>query len=162
MINVYLDSNVDVKLIKKTIKNIFEDVEIKFLQWPVDKRNKNIKNFGLPAGEITWSDDNLTWEASNFTWADYSPTEKYECVKQIVGKNNRRDCIHFDIAIKNKCQFFLTEDKDFLQKRDHLEALSGIKIFDPSKYLDKFIDSLKNLLIESNLFIENKDNHLIL
>ena len=162
MIKVYLDSNVDVKLIKKTVKNIFGDVEIKFLQWPVDKRNKNIKDFGLPAGEITWSDDNLTWEESNFTWADYSPTEKYEQVIQIIGKNNRRDCIHFDVAIKNKCHFFLTEDKDFLQKRDQLEVLSCVEIFDPSKHLDEFIESLKKMLIESNLFIEDKDDSLIL
>ena len=134
MIKIYLDRNVDVKSLKNKIDHKAFQGMIEFIQWPLEGRTKQIKDYGLPAGEITWNDlSHVTWNELDFcTWDDFDPTASYNEILTIVGKQHRSDCIHFDIAIKNKCSFFLTSDKDFLDKRVDLENLSGIQIFDPA------------------------------
>lgn len=134
MIKIYLDRNVDVKNLKNEINYREFQEKIEFMQWPLEGRTKRIKDYGLPAGEITWNDlSHITWDELDFcTWDDFDPTPDYNKILTIVGKQHRFDCIHFDIAIKNKCSFYLTSDKDFLDKRVDLENLSGIQIFDPA------------------------------
>jgi len=85
----------------------------------LEGKNKRIREFGLPAGKITWGDLNhVTWDDLDFcTWGDFHPTSKYEQILEIIGKRHRKDCIHFDIAVKNGCLFYLTSDSDFLQKK---------------------------------------------
>lgn len=150
MMKVYLDRNVDVRWVKNSTKDVLGNIPIDFIQWPLEGKTKRVQEFGLPAGEITWNDLNhVTWDDLDFcTWDDFNPTDKYEQILSIVGKQNREDCIHFDIAVKNNCCFYLTSDKDFLQKKEHLHALTQIQIYDPaiSDGLDRFLAALREAL----------------
>jgi len=147
---IYLDRNVDVRAIKNTTLMAAGNAKVEFIQWPLEGKSRRVKEYGLPAGEITWNDLNhLTWDELDFcSWNDFHPTDKYEQIIAIVGKQHRGDCIHFDIAIRNRCLFYLTSDKDFLLKKKELEALAGIRIYDPSKpdELESFLVTLKNIL----------------
>jgi len=159
MIKIYLDRNVDVKNLKNEIKYKSLQGIIEFIQWPLEGRTKRIKDYGLPAGEITWNDlSHITWDELDFcTWDDFDPTPAYNEILKTVGKQHRFDCIHFDIAIKNKCSFYLTSDKDFLDKRIDLEKLSGIQIFDPanSSNLQLFKKELEARLSVTPIEISN-------
>ena len=153
---IYLDRNVDVRAVKNAVLLFEENIKIDFIQWPLEGKSRRVKKYGLPAGEITWKDLNhITWDELDFcTWDDFHPTEKYEKIVSIVGKQHRGDCIHFDIAIKNGCRFYLTSDKDFLLKRSMLETVSGIRIYDPAKpeELEAFLIALKERPEVSALF----------
>lgn len=153
---IYLDRNVDVKAVKNAVLLAKENLKLEFIQWPLEGKSRRVKEYGLPAGEITWDDlDHLTWDEMDFcTWDDFHPTENYEKIISIIGKQHRYDCIHFDIAIKNGCAFYLTLDKDFLLKRSMLETISGIQIYDPAKSeeLESFLIALKGCSSDSALF----------
>ena len=156
MMKIYLDRNVDVRAVKNAVLLVEENIKIDFIQWPLEGKSRRVKEYGLPAGEITWNDlDHITWDELDFcTWDDFHPTDKYEKIVSIVGKQHRSDCIHFDIAIKNGCCFYLTSDKDFLLKRSMLETVSGIRIYDPAKpeELESFLIALKERPSASALF----------
>lgn len=154
MTTAYLDRNVDVKQLDQKIKDTLGELTVKFIQWPLEGKSRRIKTYGLPGGDITWDDlskiplslSGPTWQDLNFcTWGDFNPTEKYEQIIAIIGSKNRADCIHFDIAIKNNCKFFLTSDNHFLTKKDELEAISTIQIYDPANTEDvnRFLTALK-------------------
>lgn len=153
---IYLDRNVDVKSVKNAVLLAKENLKIEFIQWPLEGKSRRVKEYGLPAGEITWDDLNhLTWDEMDFcTWGDFHPTDKYEKIISIIGKQHRYDCIHFDIAIKNGCSFYLTSDKDFLLKKSMLETISDIRIYDPAKSeeLASFLIALKECSLDSALF----------
>ena len=133
MIKVYVDRNVNVQKMRGLIQDALGEIAIDFIQWPLEGKSKRIREYGLPAGEITFDDlDHLTWNELDFSsWDDFHPTQHYEQILAIVGKQNRKDCIHFDIAIKNDCSYFLTSDKDLLEKKEELHSLSQIQIYDP-------------------------------
>jgi hypothetical protein len=145
---IYLDRNVDVKAVKNAVLLVKENLKIEFIQWPLEGKSRRVKEYGLPAGEITWN------YLNHLTWDDFHPTDKYEKIVSIVGKQHRCDCIHFDIAIKNGCSFYLTSDKDFLLKGSMLETVSGIRIYNPanSEELESFLTSLKECASASALF----------
>jgi hypothetical protein len=53
--------------------------------------------------------------------------EVFEAEK-IIGPGKRLDVAHIYAAYLNECEYFVTEDTDFLDQRDELEALLGVKI----------------------------------
>jgi len=58
---IYLDRNVDVKAVKNAVLLVQENLKIEFIQWPLEGKSRRVKEYGLPAGEITWNDlDHLT------------------------------------------------------------------------------------------------------
>lgn len=150
MTKIYLDRNVDVRTVRNATIDALGNIGIEFIQWPLEGKSRRIKEYGLPAGEITWNDLNhITWDELDFcAWDDFKPTDRYEQIVAIVGKQHRGDCIHFDIAVKNGCLFYLTSDKDFLHRKEELEALSGIRIYDPAtpNSLKSFLTALKEYL----------------
>lgn len=150
MVVAYLDQNVNSLRLKDRIKEHPAFHSLEFMRWPLEAKPRIIQNYGLPAGHITWDDIKyLTWEQLDFcNWEDFECTEMYPQILSIMGEGNRKDAIHFDIAIKNKCLFFFTSDKDFLLRKNELKKLANIPIYDPENEAD-----IENFLTELNKFI---------
>ncbi len=45
----------------------------------------------------------------------------FEELKRIIGQNNINDCIHLEAHIREGYDFFVTEDRDILDKKSELE-----------------------------------------
>ncbi len=114
------DKSADLKRLKKLeTQGLIEIVEIKIEGYP----NK-IKNSKLPVavlghtvlGEMVLAGDDCS----------------YEDIRSIIGKHNVKDAITLEAHIRNKHDYFVTEDKDeFINegKRSLLEAkFPGLKI----------------------------------
>lgn len=149
MIKVYVDRNVNVQKIKGETKDVIGEILVNFIQWPLEGKSKRIQEYGLPSGDICWNDLNhIFWSELDFcNWNDFQPTEYFDQILLIVGHKNRKDCMHFDIAVKNKCSFFLTSDNDFLKKKERLQSLVQIQIYDPenSRDLQDFLKKISLL-----------------
>lgn len=47
--------------------------------------------------------------------------KNFEELKRIIGRNNINDCIHLEAHIREGYDYFVTEDKDILDKKSELE-----------------------------------------
>jgi hypothetical protein len=59
---------------------------------------------------------------------DVLADEKAGEVERILRPDKRMDVAHVYAAYLNECEYFVTEDTDFLNQRDELEAVLGVKI----------------------------------
>jgi hypothetical protein len=106
---------------------------IELIHFPYDpnSRSRRLSLCRLPS-DAQWRDANLTWEqASGLAWDDFAKSDKLNSIVAIVGKDNRRDCLHLDSAFRSKCVCFLTEDTDIVGKSQPLTELLGMPIFSP-------------------------------
>ena len=67
-------------------------------------------------------------------------------IREIIGRENRRDALHVDSAYKSGCRAFVTQDRDILDRARELGALLGIRFLHP----DCAHDQLVGLLPESD------------
>lgn len=115
------DSGADVKLLKALEKEGF--VEIHDVMIENGRENKKVKNKILPVGvygqtkwgECVYSDPDCT----------------YNDIRKIIGEENINDAIQLEAHVRNRYDYFVTEDHDFLDKRQELEKTFSIKILSP-------------------------------
>lgn len=115
----------------KELKQLQNKGVVELFMFPYENTNRHIKKSGLPS-ECGWSDlKNFTWDTLPNTWDDYSGSDKYQQIIQLIGLENKRlDISHLDSAYKSECEIFLTNDKDDIWiHRAELEDLLNIRIF---------------------------------
>ncbi|MBU4269598.1 hypothetical protein L6269_03845 [Candidatus Dependentiae bacterium] len=143
-IKVYLDSGAtDKKFIKKYC------YICDFYQYPCDSAHRTKSssiNLAYPS-EVQWRDANISWAEDSYTWGDCKGSILLSEIKNIIGKNNRRDALHLDSAYKTNCSIFLTSDKkDIYSNKKILEPLLKIKIFHINQDINEFELHLKATL----------------
>jgi hypothetical protein len=132
--------------ITATLRSLQRTGLIRLVHFPYDRhsRTKQIAPAALPSA-AQWRDANLTWiEAAGLRWSDFVGTPKLPEIASIVGKSNRRDCLHLDSAFRSGCICFVTEDNDILANADALYQLLGMRVFSPTrdaKLLNEFLQS---------------------
>ena len=92
------------------------------------RENRKIPNKMKPIG--VWG--HSRWGES--VW----PSEDclYDEIRQIIGKRNVGDAMHLEAHIRSGNDVFVTEDNDFLSKRDELNAEFGCEIMTPDELTD--------------------------
>src|SRR3989304_10096002 len=56
----------------------------------------------------------------NFVLGSEEESQNFEIIKQVIGKHNIKDAMHLSDHIRDKRDFFVTEDTDILSKRSEL------------------------------------------
>ena len=107
-------------------KSLIKIISIRF------ENNKNKKSAILPTA--VW--DHTMWNFSR--WGSSEQSKVFEKLKRIIGKNNIQDCIHLEAHIRDKYDYFVTEDKDILSKRSELK----------NEFLDLKIKTVKELVLK--------------
>jgi hypothetical protein len=136
MVKIYCDSGADISSLKE-----FSHCE--FYQFPYGSEHRPKKKFKLAKPSKTqWRDMHIPWnELNNVTWNDFSESDIFLQIMNIIGKSNRRDVLHIDSAYKTGCQIFLTSDKgDIISKRTEIESLCSIKIFHSPSEIEELKD----------------------
>lgn len=103
---------------------------IELFQVKIETHTPKIKNKDLPNG---------VWGHTKFNemlWTSEDDASRFEKIKEIIGKNNIEDAIHVDTHIREKRDYFVTEDTDILNCKDELEqTFKGLKIRTPDELL---------------------------
>jgi len=117
--SVTVDKNVDLqKLMKLERKGI-----IRIYQVEVESTTKKIKDVDFPVAVLDYTRLNGSLVGSKID------ERKFELIKRIIGGNNVGDTIHLYTHIRKKRYYFITEDKDILDKKSILEKkFKGLKI----------------------------------
>ena len=138
---IYCDNGACPPELKKLQKNGI----VTLVMFPYENKNKHIKEMGLPS-KATWSDtNNLTWETIPGTWCDYTESDKYQEIVNIVKIENKRvDILHLDSAYKTGCEVFITNDKDDIYAhRKELEESLNLRIFFTTE-INELISHIEN------------------
>lgn len=117
------DSGANVKILKKLEKEGF--IEIHDVMLESGRENKKVKNKVLPVG--VWN--HSRWGEA--VWAGDDNT--YDDLREILGKDKIEDAMQLEAHIRNKFDYFVTEDHDFLDKRDTLKEKFGVNIVTPDE-----------------------------
>lgn len=67
--------------------------------------------------------------------ADDTP---YHVLNKIIGKEHHADVLHLESHIESGHDFFITEDNDFLSKREVLREKLEVEILTPDELTDRF------------------------
>jgi len=150
-IKIYCDTPSYLSWVKKIEKDDLAEI----VSFPYENKNRKIKNKSIPTNN-TWNQSNLGWSEAKYRWKDCSPSNKFNDIKIILkgsGQDTSVDAQHLDSAYKSNCDIFLTNDiTDIVTKRNSLESLLGIKIFDAKneeKQAIVFITKLEKQKISS-------------
>lgn len=126
----------DVSADLKKLKMLERAGLVKVKQVRIENVSRKIKDQPLPNG--VWNHTN--WD--EMKWASASDAQRFEQIKQIIGKENIKDAIHVDTHIRDGNDYFVTEDNDILSVRGQLEQqFSGLKIRTP----DELVSELSNI-----------------
>ena len=121
ILTVIRDSGANVKILKflerKGCIKIFD------VMLENGRENKKVKDKILPAG--VW--DHCLWDEA--VWSDDDCL--YDEICKIIGSNNVKDAMHLETHIRNSFDYFVTEDNDFLNKRDILKDKFNVLIVTP-------------------------------
>lgn len=127
MIKVYCDNGVFNKILRALEKQGMAEV----VMFPYENRNRKARATGLPSNVQFRDLDNLDrWDDLPGTFGDYTGSDKYASIKEIVSRQHRRDVLHLDSAYKSGCSCLFTSDKDDIYaSREALFELLDIKIY---------------------------------
>jgi predicted nucleic acid-binding protein len=117
-------------------------IELVHFPYDPDSRSGQLAMPELPSAAQWWDLKNLTWAELPGTFQDYSGSEHFTEILEILGSENRRDALHVDTAVKNGCSAFVTCDNDILSQKGRLETALGIRFFHTENdrdELDRFI-----------------------
>jgi len=129
------------------LKALQRERRIELIHFPYDSEatTKHISPTAA-VSDADWQDLNVKgWSdlAHVPNWDDFKGSEHLPQIRTIIGLSSRRDALHVDSAYKSGCRMFITTDGDILNHRERLEALLGIRFFDPERdaeALCKFIE----------------------
>lgn len=126
----------DVSADLKKLKTLEKSGLIKIKQVKIENVSKKVVDRPLPNG--VWG--HTKWD--EMKWASDNDAQRFEQLKQIIGKGNIKDAIHVDTHIRDNNDYFVTEDNDILNVRKQLEQqFSGLKIRTP----DELASELSNI-----------------
>ncbi len=118
------DSGANVKILKNLEKDSFIFIHDVMLE--NGRENKKVKNKVFPVAVLNHS----RWNEAIISKNNDST---YDDIRKIIGNNNIKDAMHLEAHIRNSHDYFVTEDRDFLDKRQELEKKFSIKIVTPAE-----------------------------
>ncbi len=124
------DSGANVKILKSLERKRY--IKVFDVMLENGRENKKVKEKVLPVG--VWG--HSLWGESVWAGTD----NKYDEIREIIGKNNIEDAMHLEVHLRSNHDYFVTEDKDFLTKREILEQRFGVNIVTPEE-LEKICNS---------------------
>ncbi len=105
----------DISANLKKLKILERKGIIKIYQVKIENPTRKIENTDLPNAVL----DHTKWDESLF--ASQEDAERFERIKDILGKANVKDAIHLDTHLREKRDYFVTEDTDILKNKNLLE-----------------------------------------
>ena len=142
MIRVYCERGA----FRKELKSLEKDGLVQLLHFPYEGRNRRVAETDTPS--MITADMSCLTADSAIRISDMCESDRYSEVLRCVGGNNWCDALHLDSAYKSKCRAFLTRDKgDISKRKQQLESLLGLRIFDPYEDEDweHFIEYVKSI-----------------
>ena len=124
----------DVSANMKTLRSLEQKghIEIHVVNIENHKISKKITNKKNPVAILD----------SEFALLDYcviaSNDTPYKTIQQIIGKQHHADILHFESHLESKHDIFVTEDTDFLSKRERLSDVFATRIMTPEELGDIF------------------------
>ena len=118
----------DVSANLKKLKKLKSMGLIKITQVKIETQTAKIPNKILPTG--VWKHTN--W--NDMIWGSKEDSGRFEKLKNILGKEHIEDAIQVSTHIREKYDYFVTEDHDILDKRLELEkTFPNLKIRNPDE-----------------------------
>ncbi len=125
MIKIYCEDG----SMTKDLKSLGKEENVTLISFPFENRNKCTTDATKPS-RLTCDSTFFTADNNKVKISDTVESDKYDQIKQIIGKQNLYDVRHFDTAYKEGCQIFVTPDKkDIVSKANELYELTGIRVF---------------------------------
>ncbi len=119
--SVTRDSGANLKILLSLQKGGF--IKIHDVMLENGRENKKIKEKILPVAVYNYSKwGEAVWGGEDTTYSD---------IRKIIGRENIKDAMHLEAHIRKAHNYFVTEDRDFLDKREELETKFNIKIVTP-------------------------------
>lgn len=129
-LKVLIDKNVNYKLIQERVSSLKEEIEIN----GVNIEGKNSKLQEVPALAI------LGKAKFPMRLGGKDSVETFEGIKKIVEEKNLGDAMHLEVAIHDKYDFFVTNDKHVTKKRTKLKGVApNLTIFTETQFV-KFLE----------------------
>ena len=125
ILNVTRDSSANVKILKELENKGY--IKIYDVMLENGRENKRIKEKILPVA--VW--DHCCWDEAVWGGDDCV----YDEIRKILGTDHIEDAMHLEAHIRNRHDYFVTEDTDFLKKRKELHGRFGVKIATPEELL---------------------------
>jgi len=124
--------------LRKWLRNLCIERRIELLHFPYDRDSHTNKatTAAIPS-EAQIRDLNLPISELPGTLVDYCGSEHLHEIVGILGSQNRRDALHVDTALKNRCSAFVTCDNGILAQKARLETAIGIRFFHPDTDQDE-------------------------
>lgn len=122
MLKITRDSNANLKLLK-WLERLGLIVITDVLG---ENETKKVKDKIGPVG--VWG--HFKWDDGS-VWA--SDDNKYSEICEIIGKNNIQDARKLEAHIRSGNDCFVTEDNDFLSKKDWLKHELGVEVITPQE-----------------------------
>ena len=107
-------------------------IELVYFPYDPDSRAAAITPTAT-ASETQYRDLNLRYGELSGTYDQFQGSAVLAKIREIVGHQHRRDCLHLDSAYKSGCAAFVTRDSDILKHRRDLEDLLGFPIMNPDE-----------------------------
>lgn len=140
MLRIYCDTGAGGHKLLSKIKKLIKNVE--FYGVPSENANKHLKN-GKPSAK---SLDEMGGSLDDYTSCSLDEiyiSPKYPDLLELIDKQNIRDVQHLDSAYRTGCSIFLTSDcRDIYKKREKINSIIDIKIFNPHKKLEELMNYL--------------------
>lgn len=131
LMNMLVDKNVNFKDLKNFIKNHNLDCDLVGLNAEQENKKLTEKPGLLMLGGPTKLGGRL---------ASKQTVGTFEEVKKIIGRNNIGDCLYIELAVFEKYELLITEDKDLLTKRSELkEQFPTLTILSLSEFKHGFL-----------------------
>lgn len=121
--SVTRDSGASVRVLRSLEKEGY--IKIFDVMLENGRENKKVKNKILPTAVL----NHCRWGEA--VWA--SEDSLYEEMRRIIGRRHIKDAMHLEAHIRNGHDYFVTEDTDFLHKRDELAKRFDVKICTPTE-----------------------------
>lgn len=82
----------------------------------------------------------LVWDVSTWDGPDvFTDGEAYDMVRNIIGKDKIEDARKLEAHIRARNDYFITEDRDFLDKRNALKKELGVVIYTPTELNEELL-----------------------
>jgi hypothetical protein len=142
MIKIYCDHGA----VTKNLQKLQHSGRVQLIHFPYDpdSRSKHLKHLARPS-DAQWRDLHVNWEEADWPWEEFSGSDRFDDILSTLGPENRRDALHIDSAFKSGCEVFVTCDTDILSRREQLESLASVRIFDPINEAEKLVSYLNAL-----------------
>ncbi len=132
VIRVTRDSGANLKILKKL--ELLGLIDIHDVMLENGRNTKKVSKKILPVAVF----DHARWDEAVFA----EEGNKYDDIRSILGKEKVKDAMQLEAHLRNKLDYFVTEDTDFILIREVLKEKFGAEIVTPEELAEKFSVSL--------------------